>query len=306
MGLKQFAGLLVIGIIASGGAVQTAEAQVYTGPQSIDTTIAIDRNGSLRVSVYSGRVSVTPASGNNVRVKGRLERGDLEVRSRAGSVSLSMDENPSRSRADLDITVPVGTNVVLEGFSAIFAVRGVKGEAQVETLSGDVQVSDASGMIQVETVSGSITVTKADGDVRAESVSGLVTIAGVNGDVDAETVSGRVSITEAKSRSVRAETVGGSITYSGTIDPMGNYVFKSHAGRLTLGIPTDAGATVGLQTFSGTVDSDFPVTLEGGRSQVGHESKFEFRIGNGRSRIVLETFSGDIKLQRGLTRGTQE
>lgn len=297
---------MAAGVVAITGVTSTATAQVYSGPQRVDTTLTLERNGTLKVSVYAGRVSVVGSSGNNVSVKGMVERGDLEVRSRTGSVTLSMDENPSHSRADLDITVPIGTNVILEGFSAQFTVRSVKGEANIESLSGRIQVSDAVGGVQVESVSGSIEISKVEGNVRAEAVSGIVTVAGVDGEVDAESVSGRVSITEAKSRSVRAETVSGSITYVGSIEPNGNYVFRSHAGRMTLGMPADAGATVSLQTFSGNVDSDFPVTLESGTSRHGHESKFEFRIGNGRSRIVLETFSGDIRIQRGMGRDNRE
>jgi DUF4097 and DUF4098 domain-containing protein YvlB len=302
----QFISYIAVGVAALAGAPHSSGAQVYDAPERVDTAFTLERNGTLRVSVYAGRVSVTGAGGTSVRVKGTVERGALEARSRMGAVTLSMDENPSRSHADLDITVPTGTNVILEGFSTAFSVRGVKGEAKIESLSGGVQVDDAVGLVQVEAVSGSVGVSRVEGDVRVEAVSGAVTVTGVNGSVDAESVSGRVSITEAKSRSVRAETVGGSITYSGTIDPTGNYVFKSHAGRLTLAVPADAGATVSLQTFSGNVDSDFPVTLVQGTTRSGHESRFEFSFGNGRSRIVLETFSGDIRIQRGLSRDNRE
>ncbi len=295
-----------VSVVALASVTRTSGAQIYDAPERVDTTFTLERNGTLRVSVYAGRINVTGNSGNNVRVKGTVERGTLEARSRMGAVTLSMDENPSRSHADLDITVPTGTNVILEGFSTAFSVKGVKGEAKIENLSGSVQVDDAVGLVQVEAVSGGIDVSRVDGDVRVEAVSGALTVTGVTGSVDAESVSGRVSITEAKSRSVRAETVGGSITYSGIIDPTGNYVFKSHSGRLTLAVPTDAGATVSLQTFSGNVDSDFPVILVQSKSQSGHESKFEFRFGSGRSRIVLETFSGDIRIQRGLSRDNRE
>jgi DUF4097 and DUF4098 domain-containing protein YvlB len=297
---------MAVGVVALGGATRTAAAQVISGPQRVDTTLTLERNGTLRVSVYAGRVSVVGTSGSNAHIKGTVERGDLEVRSRMGAVIVSMDESPSRSRADLDISVPVGTNVILEGFSSAFTIRAVKGEAQVESLSGSIHVSDAVGAVDVESVSGSVEISKVQGNVRAEAVSGAVTIAGVDGEVDAESVSGRVSITEAKSRSARAETVSGSITYAGTIEPNGNYVFKSHSGRLTLGIPSDAGATVSLQTFSGNIDSDFPLTLEQGISRNGHESRYEFRLGNGRSRIVLETFNGDVRLQRGTSRDNRE
>ena len=97
---------------------------------------------------------------------------------------------------------------------------------------------------------------------------------------------------------MRAETVAGPVSYVGAFDPSGNYSFKTHAGRLTLGVPSSTGATVSLETFSGQVDSDFPVTLESGRSRMGHESRFEFRLGDGRSRVLIETFSGNIKIQR--------
>jgi DUF4097 and DUF4098 domain-containing protein YvlB len=302
----QFVAYIAVGVAALAGASRSSGAQVYDAPERVDTAFTLERNGTLRVSVYAGRINVTGASGNAVRVKGTVERGTLEARSRMGAVTLSMDENPSRSHADLDITVPTGTNVILEGFSTAFSVRGVKGEASIENLSGGVQIDDAVGLVQVEAVSGSVGVSRVDGDVRVDAVSGAVKINGVNGNVDAESVSGRVSITDAKSRSVRAETVGGSITYAGTIDPAGNYVFKSHSGRLTLSVPADAGATVSLQTFSGNVDSDFPVTLEQSTTHSGHESRFEFRFGSGRSRIVLETFSGDIRIQRGVSRDNRE
>jgi hypothetical protein len=293
------AAILALGVLASAGAVQ---AQDYSSPERVDTTLTIDRGGTLSVSVYAGRVNVVGTSGSQVRIRGTVERGEMQLRARPSSVSISTEsEGPHGGRADLDISVPTGTRVVLEGFSAPVTVRGVKSETKVETLSGNVQVTDAVGRVNVESVSGSIDVNGVEGDVRAESVSGRVELANINGDIEGESVSGRFMMTRAKSKSVRVETVSGSISYSGTFDPAGNYVLKSHAGRLTLGLPADAGATLSLETFSGNVDSDFPVTLESGLSRMGHESKFELRIGNGRTRIVVETFSGDIRIQRGTT-----
>lgn len=287
-------------------------APVVGGAQSsyrekVDTSVTIEKGGTLSVSVYSGRVSVIGGSGSTVRILGTVERGDLELRARATSVTIStQQEGPHGGRAELDITVPIGTRVVLEGFSAPFTVRGVKGEAKVESLSGNVIVSDAVGRVNVGVVSGNIQVDRVKGDLRAEAVSGYLELTDIDGDIEAESVSGRIIMTGANSKSVRAETVSGSVGYSGTFDPSGNYTFKSHSGRLTMGLPVDAGATVSLETFSGNVDSDFPVTLESGDTRNGHESRFEFRIGNGRSRIVAETFSGDIRIQRSTTRDNRE
>jgi DUF4097 and DUF4098 domain-containing protein YvlB len=213
-------------------------------------------------------------------------------------VSLEPDRGHG-GRAELELSVPIGTNVILESFSGPLSVSGVKGEVKLEALSGDLKINDAVGTVAAEAVSGNIDIGKVDGNVRAEAVSGSVVVADVNGDIATESVSGRINILRAKSKSARAETVSGSIGYTGTIDPMGNYVFKTHSGRLTLGIPASASASVSLETFSGTVDSDFPVTMETGISQNGHESRVRFRIGDGRARVVLETFSGNIIIQRG-------
>ncbi len=288
-------------MVASLLAPAVLGAQSYES-QRVDTSLALERGGIVSVSAYSGRVNVTGTTGSNVRVQGGLDRGDLEIRGRSGSVRIAPDPaRPQAGRVDLDISVPIGTRVVLEGFSVPFSVRGVKGEVKIETLSGNVVVSDAVGKVNVETVGGNIDISQVDGDVTAEAVSGRIEMTDIDGDIESESVSGRIMMNGAKSKSVRAETVSGSVTYNGTFDPTGNYVFKSHSGRLTMGLPANAGATVSLETFNGNVDTDFPVTLESGNSRNGHESRFEFRIGDGRSRIVAETFSGDIRIQRGTT-----
>ena len=284
-----------------------AGAQNIDRPQRVDTTVSLERNATLSVSIHAGRVNVTGVPGSSAHIKGSIERGVLDIRSRASGVTIDTDpEGPLAGRVDLDITVPIGTSVVLEAVSAPFTVRGVKGEVQTENVNGDVDVADAVGRVDAETVSGDVTVTQVKGDVRVEGVNGTVTVSNVDGDVGAETVSGGIALSRVGSKSVRAETVAGRIGFNGKFDPAGSYSFKSHAGALTIGVPANTGATVSLETFNGSVESDFPVTLESGHGRRGHESRMEFRIGDGRSRIVLETFSGSIKIQRSTNRDDQE
>ena len=290
---------IALGLSASAA---TAAAQSAT----IDTTVAIEENGTLSVSIYSGRVSVTAGSGSRVTIKGRADVEDLNIRRRTNGVRVQLDHGMHNSRVDLDVTVPVGTRVALEGFTAEFSVRGVKGEATVETLSGPITVVGAVGKVTLESVSGHIEATDIKGDVTAESVNGRVTVRNVEGDVTAESVSSNLTISGASARSVRAETVSGALSYDGTIEPSGNYSFTTHSGPLTLAVPANAGATVSLETFNGTVDSDFPVTLESGANRRAGESQFDFRIGDGRARIVLETFNGNIRIQRGASRANRE
>jgi DUF4097 and DUF4098 domain-containing protein YvlB len=293
------AGLVLACLVVSAG---TAGAQ----RASVDTSIAIGDNGTLSVSIYSGRVNVTAGSDSRVTIKGNAASEDLSIRSRSNGVRVQLDHGSHNSRVELDITVPTGTRVVMDGFAANFTVRGVQGETSLETLSGHITVAGAIGKVNLESVSGHIEATDIKGDVTAESVNGRVTVSNIEGDVTAESVSSALVISGASARSVRAETVSGSLSYDGTIEPAGNYSFTTHSGPLTLAVPANAGATVSLETFNGSVDSDFPVTLESGVNRREGESQFEFRIGNGRARIALETFSGNIRIERGSSRANRE
>ena len=297
-------------------AVVVASAFVPTGKaaaqddryrEKFDTTVAMDRGGTVSISVYSGRVNVLGVSGSQVRVKGWVDRGDFKFDSHAGSVRMDIEPDGRHGgNADLEITVPIGTRVQIDGFSAPYTVKGTKGEVKLQTMSGNVEVTDVVGRAAVETVSGNILAKNIDGDLRAESVSGRLDISDVNGDIEGESISGHIWIDGAKAKAVKAETVSSSVSYNGTIDPQGTYEFKSNSGRITLGVPADIGATVSLETFNGNVDSDFPVTMGSGTNRMGRDSKFEFKIGNGRARITLETFSGNIRIQRGTSRDNQE
>ena len=300
-----FCGIAVIASVF--GPATTARAQDDRYREKFDTTVTIDRGGTVSVSVYSGRVNVVGVSGSQVRVKGYVDRGDFKFDSHSGSVRMDIEPDGRHGgNAELDITVPIGTRVQIDGFSAPYTVKGVKGEVKLQSMSGNVEVTDAVGRTAIETVSGNILAKNVDGDLRVESVSGRVDISDVNGDIESESISGHIWISNARSKAVKAETVSSSVAFGGTIDPSGTYEFKSNSGRITLGVPADVGATVSLETFSGNVDSDFPVTMGAGSNRTGHDSKFQFKIGSGRARITLESFSGNIRIQRGTGRDNQE
>src|SRR5688500_4815073 len=153
------------------GAVQPMEAQAHrssdsVGRERVDTTVTLERGGTLSVSIHNGRVNVVGGSGNRVRIQGNADRGELLVRARSMSVSVGLDQmGHAGGNVELDITVPIGSRVVLDGFSVPFSVRGVKGEAKVESLSGSITVTDAVGNVNAEAVSGNVSVTNVEGDV---------------------------------------------------------------------------------------------------------------------------------------------
>lgn len=284
----------------------TAQAQRFG--ETLDTTVVLGRQATVDISLMSGRVDVVGDGGSQARIRGTTNRGEIRFDAGPGRLRLSADPGSRGGVGDarFELTVPTGTRVIVNSLSAPISIRGVKGEVDATSVSGSISVTDAARKVKVGSVSGNVVVSQVAGDVRAASVSGRVEVSDVAGDIETESVSGRISMSGVRSRFVRAGSVSGRITYAGTFDPGGTYEFKSHSGSVNLLLPADVGAQLRVETFSGSVDSDFPVTLQPTSGRGHSNRRIEFKIGDGRSRIVAESFSGSIKIQRGDGRESRE
>jgi DUF4097 and DUF4098 domain-containing protein YvlB len=267
---------------------------------AVDTVLPLNRNGSVDVRLNSGEVTVSGWSRNEVRVHGTSERGEIRVEGSASHVEIA-DHTLRRRRGEsrVEISVPEGTRLTIHGHSTDVSVRGVKGEVEIATMSGDLVIDNAASRVEFESVSGDVQVSRVQGDLRGEAMSGEIDITDVAGEVEVETVSGDLTLRNVRSRYVRAETVSGSVEFDGRTEAGGRYDFASHSGDVRLVLPSALGATISVETFSGTIDSDFPITLEPGER---HGKQFQFRVGDGGARIDATSFSGGIYIQRGPSR----
>lgn len=265
----------------------------------IDTTFAFNRNGVADLTQISGDIIVNAWDRSEARVRAYAERG--RVRSSLSSSRIALDVESVRGRlgdSRFEVWVPVGVRVIANSTSGDVTVKGTKAAVEAHSTSGDVVVNDASDRISVESVSGDVRASGLNGDVRGESVSGTLELRDVTGEVRAETTSGDISLLGVTSRNVVSTTVSGEVDYDGTIDANGRYEFHSHSGDIHLEIPESASAQVSVQTFSGSLDSEFPITLQPGQRMTGRPRRFDFTLGGGSARVTAESFSGDIVLAR--------
>lgn len=274
--------------------METQEAQ-----SRIDTTFTFDRNGVVDLTQISGDVVVTAWERGEARVRAYTERG--RVRWNFSSSRISVDVERVRGRVGdsrFEVSVPVGVRVIARSTSGDVTVRGTRGAVDARSTSGDVIVTDATDRVVLESVSGDIRASKLAGEVRAESVSGTVEARDVTGEIRAETTSGDVSLTGVTSKAVHAATVSGEIEYEGNIDPSGRYEFRAHSGDVRLEVPENSSAQVSVETYSGSLDTEFPLTLPPGQRTTGRPRRFEFTLGSGSARVTAVSFSGDIVLAR--------
>lgn len=269
------------------------------GSERLDTTMAFPRDGVVDLTNVSGDITVTGWDRAEARVQASTSRGRL--RWRFSSSRITVEIEPVRGRtgdSPIEVSVPQGVRVITRSTSGDLTIRGVNGPVDASTTSGDVELADASERVELKSVSGDVRAVRVRGEIEANSVSGEVELDDIEGRaVRVESTSGDLVLTNVRSPDVSAETVSGEVVFRGPIERGGQYEFHSHSGGVTLTVPATVSARVSVETFSGELDSAFPVTLQPDRNRT-QSRRLEFVLGGGDARVIAETFSGDIEIRR--------
>lgn len=269
----------------------------------LDTTLTISRNGIVELEGSTGEMMVSGWDRDEVRILATSDGGALRLdatgsRIQVKGVGMGSDD------VRYEVSVPTGTRLLLNGRSTDVNVRGTRGDVEVHTQNGDIAILGAAN-VDVNALNGDVELESID-EVRVNLVAGDVRIDSARGPIRAMAVSGDIEMHNAQSRNVTAQTTSGEVFYDGTIDPSGRYDFTSHSGNVTVRVPADVSAAVSLQSYVGDIESDFPITLQGGATIGGQPRTFDFRIGNGGARITMNSFSGSVVLERAGSSNRQE
>jgi DUF4097 and DUF4098 domain-containing protein YvlB len=258
-----------------------------------DTTFSFDRNGTLNVTANNSRISVVGWSRDQVQVRTSSEN-DLRIDGSTSRVTISA----RRGDGSIEISVPYGVSVKASTHSGSVSVRGTRGAVDAHATNGSVDAEDVSGRVDLSTFSGELSASDVSGDARLETISGGIKLRDARGSIDASTVSGDIDLVGITSKSITAKTTSGEVTFDGLIDPAGKYDLSTHSGDVRLHVQRDASAQLSVSTWSGAIDSQFPITLKPGEQRIGSNNakRFTFEIGRGSARITADTFSGDITI----------
>jgi DUF4097 and DUF4098 domain-containing protein YvlB len=265
----------------------------------IDTTFTFARSGVIDLSSIDGDITVTGWTRNEVKVHAESERGRLRWNFSSSRITIETELVRGRSGdTSYELSVPQGVRVILRSTSGDLSSKGTHGAVDANTTSGDIDVSDATDRVELQTVSGDVAATGLGGEVEVGSVSGDVEVHDVDArSLHAESTSGDLVLANVRSKDIAASTVSGEVQYKGTIESGGQYEFRSHSGTISLDIPANASARFSVETFSGELDSDFPVTILP-TADKRRGKRIDFTLGGGDAKVVAETFSGDVEIRR--------
>jgi DUF4097 and DUF4098 domain-containing protein YvlB len=235
-------------------------------------------------------------------VTGRLGRGaeelDFTGSERRLQVEVEVRGTPLSVYSDLEIYVPAGAEVEVEGFDAEITVTKVTGSVQGNTVNGSIRVDGSSEEVDVETVNGDVRVSGSAHRVHAESVNGSVTVEGASGDVEALTVNGDLVVEGGTLDRGELETVSGSIRFEGDLARGADLDVGSVSGSVELLLPGDVSADFSISSFSGDIENDLGGPQAKRMGRYTDEQELRFTAGSGGARVTVETLSGDVWLRR--------
>jgi len=285
---------LVLATILAGPAWLAAQTQVdQKHPAAPDAKVTIEN--------MSGSVKVTGWDRAEVQVKGTVgDGGELSFDGSEKSLAIEVEAehgNPMGIKSDLEVFVPAGSSVSIEGFQATISVAGVTGSVSAETVNGSLTQSGAAKSVDLQSVNGAIDVTKPSGRVKAEAVNGPVTVRDASGEIEASTVNGKLLVTGGSFDRATFETVAGGIRFEAGLSARATMNVESVSGPVDLLLPAGFGAEFLVSTFSGDITNELGPAAQKS-SKWTPEKELSFTTGSGGARITVETLSGAVHIRK--------
>lgn len=285
------AAILFFALLASPAAAQS----------TIDQHRSAAPDGTVDIENMAGSIRVTGWDKNEIAVTGRLGRQASGLQFSGGSshtrIEVETEGNPQGVHSDLDIKVPAGSQLKIDGFQATITITGVTGTVHAETVNGSINLSGGVKDVDLQAVNGGVEVAKASGRIKAESVNGPVTIRDSSGELEASTVNGTLEVRGGSWTKVRVETVSGGLRFGGSLAKRATLEAETVSGSVELVFPADIGADFSVSSFSGSIENDLGPAAPRSHKWTS-EKELSFSTGGGGAKVNVQTLSGSIHLRK--------
>ena len=220
-------------------------------------------DGALALGNIAGDITVTRGGGSDIDVeivktaqrphaadaRELLQLVPVEITERNGRAEVktrypSGDEQRRNNRRNINVnvaytvTAPAGTRITVNSISGDIKVTDIKGDINANSISGDVRISGAGRVGAAKSISGTVEISRRRSTVRstAQSVSGDVILRRVTARPhrgrprSAATSSSTRSSASASART----TTSGNRQFTGSLARNGRYEFNSFSGEIRL------------------------------------------------------------------------
>jgi DUF4097 and DUF4098 domain-containing protein YvlB len=280
--------------------------------ERVSRKFTIGAAGRLTLSNISGDIVLTAGAGEEMTMEAvkrtRGARSELssvliEIDERAGRVDIRTRHASRRDRASVDytVTVPRETTVDVSSVSGTVRVANLQGALRAQSVSGTVAISGSTNVEFAKSISGDVELSGAAPGARlsASTVSGTVRARDLKTRALAmSAISGNAEVINVEAERLEVKAVSGDLSFSGVLARSARYEFSTHSGSVRLTLAATPGFELEAKTFSGTIQSDLPVTINDVGTRRGPGRVIRAVVGDGGATLTASTFSGNIVIRR--------
>jgi hypothetical protein len=283
------------------------------GQALADTPIQLRHDASptahVSISNIAGTVNVIAWDRNEVQVRGQLGNGAkplaitgsntdmaIKVEPQGGSGWFNWKGDNNMAPTTLELHVPKAASLDIDVVSAPLVIDGMDGgNIEVNAVSGKARINARTPSLKVDSVSGGIELAGHAGQADLQTVSGDILAPVLGSEVKLQTISGRIQADGGPWKKLTLSTVSGNVQLTGALATDGNIGIDSMSGDVQLQLPASTSGNLHASSFSGNLRSDFGTPKE---PEHGPGSSLDVRLGDGRGKINVETFSGDLRVRK--------
>lgn len=280
-----------------------ALAAVPLAAQAPVRRMAVAPNASIRILNLAGSVRVsgwdqdsisvagTPPSGGGMLLMGGSERG----------VKVVVEANAATDLpgTNLEIRVPRGANLWVKSATATVTIEGVTGQVEASTVTGAISVRGSPSVLVAESMEGDLDIAAPARITRLKTAGGAITVRDAANEITATSVSGVIRLLNARDvSSGRLESVSGSVLFNGAVAPGGSLDLQTHDAPIEILLPPRQNALVEVSAYGGKTINRIP----GLTGAPGKGKAVQYRLGNGRARVVARSLKGDVSLRQQMPR----
>jgi DUF4097 and DUF4098 domain-containing protein YvlB len=249
--------------------------------------------GALKASSNSGRITAQDIQAGAGRIELGSDFGAVTLKNAAAG---NVTAHTSSGSVELT-SVTAGSELeATTDYGGITIRTGKAGSLNATTSSGAVELVDlqVTGSLTAHSSFGDIRLTKAFGATYDLSTdSGSVTVDGTRGTLKASSGFGSIEVTHGDLANIDLETNSGKVYYQGSLGD-GPHRLSSDFGDIRLVLPDGSAFTFDLETGFGSIDSDFPIAIDGKPA----EKHWQGTVNGGGCSLDATTQSGSITIEQ--------
>lgn len=266
---------------------------------TVDQRRPAARDGIVEIENPSGSIKVVGWDKAEVWVKGTLApdaKLDFEGSEKRTEIEVEVEDHPG-GPSDIEVHVPAGSKVEVEGFNADIEISGVTGTVEAETLNGAITHAGATREVTLESVNGTVEVTGTSGLIQVEVVNGTVAIRDSSGELEASTVNGELVVSGGPFDEAALESVAGDVRFEADLGAQGRLDVETVSGAAEVFVDPSIKADFTITTFSGEIGNELGLgTVE--QDEYTPAKELSFSTGSGGARIKVETLSGAANIRK--------